>query len=73
MLRLANLLDLASGQDAVKVEFALMDLLPSEEWAMISHRIIEHGRKVCVARRPRCGECVLDELCPSANPEPAGK
>lgn len=66
MLRLANLLDLASGRDAVKVEFALMDLLPPEEWSMFSHRIIEHGRKVCIARRPRCGECTLNELCPSA-------
>ncbi|MFC1483756.1 endonuclease III [Candidatus Neomarinimicrobiota bacterium] len=73
MLRLANLLDLVSGQDAVKVEFALMDLLPSEEWTMFSHRIIEHGRNVCIARRPRCGECVLNELCPSANPEPDKK
>jgi endonuclease-3 len=66
MLRLANLLELADGRDSVKVEFALMDLLPPEEWAMFSHRIIEHGRNVCIARRPRCGECVLNELCPSA-------
>jgi endonuclease-3 len=73
MLRLANLLKLASGRDAVKVEFALMDLLPPEEWTMFSHRIIEHGRNVCIARRPRCGECVLNELCPSANPAPTGK
>ena len=66
MIRLANLLDLAQGKDAVKVENALMELLPSQEWTIFSHRIIEHGRKVCIARRPRCGECVLRELCPSA-------
>ncbi len=66
MLRLANLLGLAAGRDAVKVEFALMDPLPPEEWTMFSHRVIEHGRRVCVARRPRCAECVLYELCPSA-------
>ncbi len=66
MLRLANLLDLAQGKDAVKVENALMELLPPQEWTMFSHRIIEHGRSVCIARRPRCGECVLNELCPAA-------
>ncbi len=66
MIRLANLLDLASGRDAEKVEQALMELLPPEEWTVFSHRIIEHGRRVCVARRPRCGECVLRELCPAA-------
>ncbi len=66
MLRLANLLELAQGKDAVKVEYPLMELLPPEEWTVFSHRIIEHGRRVCVARRPRCGECVLRELCPSA-------
>ena len=66
MLRLSNLLGLAAGRDAVKVEYALMDLLPAEEWAMFSHRIIDHGRNVCIARRPQCGECVLADLCPSA-------
>jgi len=66
MLRLSNLLELAEGRDAVKVEQVLMELLPPEEWTMFSHRIIEHGRRVCIARRPRCGECVLKELCPSA-------
>ncbi len=71
MLRLSNLLELAKGRDADKVEQALMELLPPEEWTMFSHRIIEHGRKVCIARRPRCGECVLRELCPSAR-EPEG-
>lgn len=66
MLRLSNLLDLARGRDAAKVEQILTELLPPEEWTMFSHRISEHGRKVCIARRPRCGECVLRELCPSA-------
>ncbi len=66
MIRLANLLNLAQGKDAVKAENTLMGLLPPEEWTIFSHRIIEHGRKVCIARRPRCGECILRELCPSA-------
>ncbi len=72
MIRLANLLDLAQGKDAVKVENALMGLLPPEEWTMFSHRIMEHGRKVCIARRPRCGECVLSELCPSVREPESG-
>ncbi len=66
MLRLSNLLGLAAGKDAVKVERALCRLLPPEEWALFSHRIIEHGRTVCIARRPRCEECAIAELCPSA-------
>ena len=66
MLRLSNLLKLAAGKDAVKVERALCRLLPAEEWALFSHRIIEHGRRVCIARRPRCEECVVADLCPSA-------
>jgi endonuclease-3 len=65
MLRLSNLLGLAAGKDAVKVERALCRLLPPDEWALFSHRIIEHGRTVCKARRPRCEECVLVELCPA--------
>ena len=66
MLRLNNLLGLVSGRDAVQVERALMALLPAEEWTMYSHRIIEHGRAICIARRPQCRECVLNDLCPSA-------
>lgn len=66
MLRLNNLLGLVSGRDAVQVERALMALLPAEEWTMYSHRIIEHGRAICIARRPRCRECVLNDLCPGA-------
>ncbi|UCH63527.1 MAG: endonuclease III [Fidelibacterota bacterium] len=72
MLRLSNLLGIAEGRDAEKVERTLMELLPPEEWTMFSHRIIEHGRRVCVARRPRCGECVLFELCPSARGPESG-
>ncbi|MBA7691276.1 MAG: endonuclease III [Calditrichaeota bacterium] len=66
MLRLSNLLGIAEGRDAEKVEKALAKILPPQEWTIFSHRIIEHGRRVCVARRPRCGECVLNGLCPSA-------
>ncbi len=64
--RLSNRLGLASGTDAVKIERALIPLFPREHWTMLSHLLIEHGRQVCVAPRPRCGECVLSDVCPSA-------
>ena len=64
--RLANRLALTSGTDAVKIERALQPLFPQERWTMLSHLLIEHGRQVCDAKKPRCGECVLADVCPSA-------
>jgi endonuclease-3 len=64
--RLSNRLGLATGTDAVKIERALLPLFPQERWTMLSHLLIEHGRQVCIARKPRCGECVLSDVCPSA-------
>lgn len=65
--RLANLLGLASSDDPEKIEASLKELYPSEEWVDMTHRIIYHGRKTCIARRPKCGECVLNEICPSSS------
>jgi endonuclease-3 len=64
--RLSNRLGLTSESDAVKIEQALIPLFPREEWTMLSHLLIEHGRQVCVARKPRCQECILADLCPSS-------
>ena len=64
--RLSALLGLTRHTDAVKIEQDLMRLAPREDWALLSHLLIFHGRRVCIARRPRCGECVLADLCPSA-------
>ena len=64
--RLTGLLDLSRWTDAVKIEEELMQLYPREDWGVLSHLLISHGRQVCIARRPRCGECVLAQLCPSA-------
>jgi endonuclease-3 len=50
----------------VKIEQELIPLFPQEYWTMISHLFIEHGRQVCIARAPRCGECVLCDICPSS-------
>jgi len=64
--RLSRRLDFTREDDPVKVERDLMALIPREDWALISHLLIFHGRQVCVARRPRCEACVLSDICPSA-------
>jgi endonuclease-3 len=64
--RLARRLGLTNETDAVKIERALMPLFPRETWTMLSHLLIWHGRRVCDARKPRCGDCVLADRCPSA-------
>ena len=64
--RLSKLLGLTRQDDPVKIEQALMRLFPRDDWALLSHLLIFHGRRVCIARRPKCGECVLADLCPSA-------
>jgi endonuclease III len=64
--RLARLLGLTSQDDPAKIEQDLMPLFPRDHWGLLSHLLIFHGRQVCIARRPRCGECVLSDLCPSA-------
>ena len=64
--RLSLLLGLTRHEDPLKIEQDLMHLFPRNDWALLSHLLIFHGRQVCVARRPRCGECVVADLCPSA-------
>lgn len=64
--RVSNRLGLVTGTDAVKIEQVLIPLFPQERWTIISHLFIEHGRQVCHARTPQCGECVLADICPSA-------
>ena len=61
--RVSNLLGLTTLEDPVKIEFDLMKVVPKEQWTLYNHQIIAHGRKVCVARRPRCTDCVLNEVC----------
>lgn len=66
MLRLSRLLGLTTQTDPVKVESDVTAELPASEWGAFSLRMILHGRRVCVARRPRCEECVLADFCPSS-------
>jgi endonuclease III len=66
VLRLSQRLALTEQTDPVKVEFELNPMVPAAERGEFSLRLILHGRRVCVARRPRCGECSLSDFCPSA-------
>jgi endonuclease-3 len=65
--RLARRLGLTRYKEPDKIEMDLMKLLAPVEWTNFSRRLILHGRRVCHARGPRCGECVAHDLCPSAN------
>ena len=64
--RLCGRLKLTGATDPVKIEQALMKLVPQKLWAHFSHWLIWHGRRRCSARKPHCGECELRALCPSA-------
>ena len=63
MLRLAKRLDLSKHDDPKKVEQDLMQVIPQEKWIKFSHQVIWHGRRVCSARSPNCGECNLESIC----------
>jgi endonuclease-3 len=63
VLRVTNRLGLAAGDDPLKVEAQLMPLVPRERWTRTTDLFIFHGRKVCDARRPRCGGCTVFGLC----------
>ncbi len=64
--RLSQRLGLTRAKTPEKIEQSLMPLFPRDRWTMLSHLLIEHGRRVCVARNPRCNDCVLADVCPSA-------
>ena len=64
--RVSGRLGLTANADPVKIEQDLMKLIPQKEWTVFSHRLIQHGRQICIARKPKCRECLLNELCPSA-------
>ena len=64
--RLSNRLGLSKETDPVKIEQDLMPLFPREDWALLAHVLIFHGRRVCVARAPKCEICVLNDICPSS-------
>src|SRR5262245_16275779 len=71
--RLSRRLGLTVLSDPVKVEFDLMAVIPKAEWTAFSHRLIFHGRRVCIARRPQCNACTLEACCPKVGVAGDGK
>ena len=68
--RISNKLGFTKETDPEKVEYALMKVLPKDHWIMYNIQIITLGRQICIARRPKCGECFLKEYCPSCEVMP---
>jgi len=66
MVRIMGLLGFTKTRDAKKIEFEMIDIFQKKHWVKLTHMIIDHGRAICIARRPKCNECVLGELCPSS-------
>lgn len=66
VIRLSNRLGFTKHEDPAKIEQDLMKAIPRKDWIPFSHRLIQHGRAVCDARKPRCTECTLSPHCPSA-------
>ena len=69
VIRLSNLLGFVDSDNPEKIEERLKEILPETDWINSSHWLATHGREVCIARRPKCGICVLGKLCPSFNPD----
>ena len=66
MRRLSQRLGLTKHDDPVKIERDLQKLVPREDWGRFPHLLIWHGRRVCIARRPLCEACVVNDLCPAS-------
>jgi len=67
VIRLSRRLQLSENRDPVKLEFDLADIVPKKDWTLFCHRLILHGRGVCMARKPKCPECPIAPYCPAAN------
>jgi endonuclease-3 len=70
--RVARRLTLTKHDDPIKVELDLCELWPKASWIDMGHRFVLHGRYVCLAKKPRCGDCPLNEVCKSASAKPIG-
>ena len=66
MIRIMNLLGFATTKDPKKIELELMKIFDKKDWVKLTHMIIDHGRSICIARRPQCDNCVLSPNCPSS-------
>jgi len=68
VIRLSNLMGFVDTENADKIEKRLKEIFPSKEWINLGHYLMNHGRKVCIARRPKCLKCMIGDLCPSFSP-----
>lgn len=66
VIRLSNRLGFVDTKNSEKIERILNELIPEDQWVIFTHYIINHGRKICLSRKPKCTECVIGNLCPSA-------
>ena len=66
MIRITNLLHLSEGSNAIKIEKTLNKVMPQKDYLLFSNLIISLGRDTCIARFPKCSECVLSDICPSS-------
>jgi endonuclease-3 len=65
--RISRRLELTTQNDPQKIEQDLMKIIPREKWILFSHQIIWHGRKLCIARKPKCADCLLENICHAAD------
>ncbi len=65
MVRIMGLLGFTKTKDPKKIELEMMSIFHEKYWVKLTHMVIDHGRAVCIARRPKCDSCILNELCPS--------
>lgn len=72
-MRVSQRLGFTKHTDPVKIEETLCQLFPQDDWIRMGHRLVLHGRHWCTARAPRCEDCALNEVCPSAQKPPEGK
>jgi endonuclease-3 len=69
--RLVNRMGLTTKKNPEQIERELMQIIPRSQWVDLSHRLIQHGRRVCLARRPRCEACDVSSICPKVGVSPA--
>ena len=71
--RVTHRLGWAKPEDPDKIEFELMEVIPRERWTLACHQLVSHGRRVCVAQRPKCDSCPVSSLCPKIDVSARGK
>ena len=67
MIRIMGLFNFTRTKDAKQIELEMMEIFDEKDWVNLTHMVIDHGRAVCIARRPQCSDCVLVDLCPSSS------